>query len=188
MAQRKTPKKSQAKTSTRRKSASRQKTEHGDIIQLILDDHKTLKRLIKVMKNTDKDISEREDAFEAFAPALITHAKPEEETMYTRMKSDEELREEGFEGDVEHALADQLLEEILRTEDEDLWSAKVKVLAELVEHHIEEEEDELLPDFRKHTEVEERVQLGAQFLKLKQKLERQGGKDTVDENEYHAHN
>ncbi|MNT72669.1 hypothetical protein D3C72_2112950 [compost metagenome] len=76
----------------------------------------------------------------------------------------------------------------MRTEDEDLWSARVKVLAELVEHHIEEEESELLPDFKKHCEVEARVQMGAQFLKLKQKLERQGGQDTVNENEYHANN
>ncbi len=35
---------------------------------------------------------------------------PEEQVLYTYMKSKEETREEGFEGDVEHALADQLVE------------------------------------------------------------------------------
>ena len=152
-----------------------------DIIQLILADHKPLKKLIKIMKNSDKEMSERQAAFEEFAPLLTVHAKPEEQTMYVFMKDEEELREEGFEGDVEHALADQLLEEIKRTEDEDLWGARVKVLAELVEHHIEEEEEELLPDFKKHSDVSQRAELGAEFLRLKGALEEMGGKDAPSE-------
>jgi len=40
--------------------------------------------------------------------------------------------------------ADQLVEENMRTDDEDLWSARVKVLAELVEHHIEQEPKNVL--------------------------------------------
>jgi hemerythrin superfamily protein len=164
------------------KSGKQQASKGQDIIQLILADHKPLKKLIKIMKDSDKhDLSERQDAFEEFAPLLISHAKPEEQTMYVFMKDDEDLREEGFEGDVEHGLADQMVEEIKRTDDEDLWSARVKVLAELVEHHIEEEEEELLPDFKKHSEPTERIELGAAFLRLKKQLEAQGGKDTTEE-------
>lgn len=165
------------------KKQSSKKTDNGDIIQMILEDHKPLKQLIKIMKDTDNDLSERQEAFEEFAPLLVTHAKPEEQTMYVFMKGDDETREEGFEGDVEHMLADQLIEEIKRTDDEDLWSARVKVLAELVEHHIEEEEEELLPDFRKHSELEERVELGAEYQQLKAQLEDQGGKDAPEEEE-----
>jgi hemerythrin superfamily protein len=174
-------KKAPAKTAKKPVKKAAPKTNKEDIIEMILHDHKALKKLIKVMKNSDKDLSERQEAFEEFAPLLVVHAKPEEQTMYVFMKDDEDLREEGFEGDVEHGLADQLLEEIKRTDDEDLWGARVKVLAELVEHHIEEEEDELLPDFRKHSDIEERVQMGAKFMELKHKLEEQGGKDTVEE-------
>ena len=43
----------------------------------------------------------------------------------------------------------------------------MKVLAELVEHHIEEEESDLLPDFKKRSEKEERIALGAEFLEAK---------------------
>lgn len=154
---------------------------NSDIVNLILEDHKPLKKLISIMKNLDKDMETRAEAFEEFAPLLLSHAKPEEQTLYTFMKSEEESRELGFEGDVEHQLADQLVEEIMRTDDEDLWSARVKVLAELVEHHIEEEEEELLPDFKKHAEDRDRMTLGQKFLLLKTKMLEQGGLDTERE-------
>ncbi|MFM6928450.1 MAG: hemerythrin domain-containing protein, partial [Bdellovibrio sp.] len=125
----------------------------------------------------------RRDALDEFAPLLITHAKPEEQTLYEFIKRDEDMRENGFEGDVEHAIADQLLEEIDRTESEDLWSARVKVLAELVEHHIQEEEEELLPQFKKHSDADDRANLGSNYLNLKIRLERAGGKEAPSEEE-----
>lgn len=139
----------------------------GDIVELILEDHKPLKEYIKVMKDSDKSAKERFEAFQEFAPTLIAHAKPEEDVLYVRMKNSPELREMGFEGDVEHQLADQLVEEIKRTTDEDLRSARIKVLAELVEHHIEEEEEELLPEFKSEVELPERNKLGNKFMALK---------------------
>jgi hemerythrin superfamily protein len=164
-------------------SATRQASgkKSSDIIDLILNDHKALKRLIKVLKNSDASLSDREDAFEEFAPLLVTHAVPEQETLYQAMRGDDELRAEGFEGEVEHELADQMLEEAKRTEDDDLWSARVKVLAELVEHHIKEEEDELLPDYKKASELSERVELANEFLRLKQELHEQGDTDSPSE-------
>lgn len=142
----------------------------GDIIDLILDDHKDLKRLIKVLKNDDADLGDRYAAFEEFAPLLILHAKPEEQTLYTEMKNDKELRAEGMEGDIEHNIADRLLNEVKGTTDEDMWSAKVKVLAELVEHHIKEEESTLLPDYKKRSDIQVRRQLGEKFLVLKSSI------------------
>ncbi|RYZ80734.1 MAG: hemerythrin domain-containing protein [Proteobacteria bacterium] len=171
-----------SKATVKKQAKPKQEMAGDDIIDLILEDHKPLKKLIKVLKNSDKyDLEERQEAFEEFAPLLITHAKPEEQTLYIAMKDEEDLREEGYEGDVEHALADQLLEEIKRTDDEDLWSARVKVLAEMVEHHIEEEEEEMLPDFRKNSEVEQRAELGAIYVEKKAKLEAMGGKDSPEE-------
>jgi len=169
--------------STSDSSARMAKDSSSDIVKLILEDHKPLKKLIKVLKDLEADMGDRRDALDEFAPLLITHAKPEEQTLYEFMKSDEDMRESGFEGDVEHTIADQLLEEIDRTEIEDLWSARVKVLAELVEHHIEEEEEELLPKFKKHSNADDRASLGNNYLSLKARLERAGSKNTPSEEE-----
>jgi hemerythrin-like domain-containing protein len=138
-----------------------------DIVRIILEDHKPLKELIEVMKDSEAENEEKFAAFEEFAPILIAHAKPEEEVLYTFMKKEKELREHGFEGEVEHMLADQLVEEIKRTTDVDKKAAQIKVLAELVEHHIDEEEEELLPEFKEEVEHGERTRLGNKFLELK---------------------
>lgn len=175
-------KKSAKKTAKKVANKSASKSDSGDLITMIMADHKPLKDLIKILKNSDDyEIEERQEAFEEFAPLLVAHAKPEEQTMYVFMKADEELREGGFEGDVEHQLADQMVEEAKRTDDEDLWSARVKVLAELVEHHIKEEESEMLPDFRKNSELEQRVQLGEQYMQLKTEIEAKGSDDAPPE-------
>ncbi len=159
----------QKTTSSPSATQKREPKTDADIVNVILEDHKPLKEMIEVMKDSEMPEEERFAAFEEFAPALIAHAKPEEESLYIFMKNNEELREEACEGEVEHTLADQLLEEIKRTTDTDMKLAKIKVLAELVEHHIEEEEEELLPDFKKESESAERVKLGNRFLELKVK-------------------
>lgn len=158
--------------------SSPQKT---DIVTLILEDHRALKRLIKILKNSELEFDQRQVAFDDFAPILVSHAKPEEETLYTYMKSNDELREAAFEGEVEHNIADQLIEEIKRTVDSEMWSARVKVLAELVEHHIEEEESDFLPDFKKNSPAIEREQLGELFLQMKTELLEKGGEDSPHE-------
>lgn len=155
------------------------------IEKLILEDHKPLKKLIKIMKNDRVEVSDRQEAFEEFAPLLVAHANAEEEALYTYLKNQEDLREEGFEGQVEHTLADQMVEEIKRTKDEDELSAKIKVLAELVEHHIKEEEDEMLPDFKKRTETSVRVEIGENYLELKGDIEAEGS-DNAPHSSAHA--
>lgn len=171
------------------KTTTMEKDSGDDIIDLILADHKELKRLIKILKDSDKDIGERYAAFGEFAPLLTLHAKPEEMTLYADMKEEEEVRLEGMEGEVEHSLADQLLNEAKEEEDEDLWSAKVKVLAELLEHHIEEEEDDILPKCRKAFSKEHRIELGNEFLKLKEDVSENHpllkGDESFTEEAYH---
>jgi len=119
------------------------------IISVIKEDHKPLKELIQIMKDGEKAPDERVKAFEDFAPLLTTHAHAEERSLYEYMKTNMKLREHAFEGDAEHQVADQLCEEIERTSDPDQLLAKIKVLAEAVEHHIKEEENDILPDVEK---------------------------------------
>ena len=160
------------KQTAKKTSAAKKKTNakgqsaEFDIVELILMDHKPLKKLIKVLKG-DAEIDEKEPAFEKFAPLLLGHAEPEEESLYVNMKSEEDLRVEAYEGDTEHAIASGLIEQIYATDDEDIWMAKVKVLAELVEHHIEEEEEEMLPDVKKHMDIEMRVAAGREYIRLR---------------------
>ena len=159
------------KTAKPTRKATSRKESGQDIIQLILKDHQPLKKLLKVMKDTEEDHKKRFSALKEFVPQLLTHAKAEAQVLYTYIKENTDIRTEGFEGDVEHDLAEEVAKAIQNTEDQDLWSARVKVLAELVEHHIEEEEDEMLPDFKKEADTEIRIRLGEQYLQKKTQVE-----------------
>lgn len=152
-----------------------------DIIQLILEDHKPLKRLIKVLKSDSAEFPEKQVAFEELAPTLVCHAKPEEQSWYVAMKQQDEMVVEGIEGDVEHQLADQLVEEIKRCQDEDEYMAKCKVLAEMLEHHIKEEEEEMLPDYKEKTDIEERREVGRLYLRLREQMIAEGADDAPSE-------
>lgn len=145
------------------------KQDSTDIIDLILRDHTPIKDLIEILKDPDSDKDQKQGAYEEFSELLIAHAKAEEQSLYVQMKEFEDLRMESFEGDAEHTIADRLVQEISNISDENQWNAKVKVLAELVEHHIREEEDEMLHDVRKQMNLSLRQSIGSRYLAFKDK-------------------
>ncbi len=138
-----------------------------DVIELILRDHVSLKRLIDALKDDKTERSLKEGPLEQFVPLLVSHAKAEEKSLYIEMKKIKELRVESFEGDTEHSIAENLIHEINATADDDKWNAKVKVLAELVEHHIQEEEEEMLKKVQSHIDLPTRKAAGAIYTELK---------------------
>ncbi|MES2854656.1 MAG: hemerythrin domain-containing protein [Bdellovibrionota bacterium] len=154
-----------------KKSGKKVAVDAQDIISLILRDHEPLKALIQILKDAEVERYEKEDSYEEFVLLLMSHAKAEEKTLYVQMKDTEELRVEGFGGDTEHAIAEQLLQEINGTPDDDEWTAKVKVLAESVEHHIEEEEEQMLVHFEAEVEAGVRIELGAEYTRLKTEID-----------------
>ncbi|AZZ36896.1 hypothetical protein CIK05_08865 [Bdellovibrio sp. qaytius] len=169
-------------TAKKTKKSSAQ-TSKEDIIKLITADHEPLKRLIATLKDLNTPIRTRRRIFEQFAPLLLVHAKSEQESLYTFFKDEnKELRFDGIEGEVEHALAEQMIEAVKMSEDAELWSARCKVLAELVEHHIKEEEAHILPDFKKESDVEDRILIGKQYLELKEHYRREENL-TIEEEE-----
>jgi hemerythrin superfamily protein len=76
--------------------------------------------------------------------ALTVHAQIEEEIFYPQAREatkDNDLIDESL---VEHATVKSLISEIEEMKvGDDLYDAKVRVLSEIVKHHIQEEEKEL---------------------------------------------
>jgi len=145
--------------------------EKTDIVDLILQDHQHLKELIQILKQNQVSLLKKRAAFKEFAPLLLRHAGPEQQSLYQRMKEQgPQMRIEGFEGETEHAIADQLVRELSEVKEQDAWMAKVKVLAELVENHIQEEESIILKGVRKEFGQAARNQIGRDYLRLKQNM------------------
>lgn len=177
------PTRSLSRSSRTARTGSNAQTSKDDIVKLIMLDHAPLKRLIAILKDSDLTIRTRRRAFDQFAPLLLVHAHAEQESFYAFLKDENrELRVHGLEGEVEHALAEYMIDEVKMAEDVGVWSARAKVLAELVEHHIEEEESEIIPDFKKEVDIEDRVLIGKQYLDLKDHFRREESltEDEVD--------
>lgn len=81
--------------------------------------------------------------------ALTVHARIEEEIFYPaayEALDDDDLLDEA---EVEHASAKDLIAQIEASSPaEPLFDAKVKVLGEYINHHVEEEEGEMFPECR----------------------------------------
>jgi hemerythrin-like domain-containing protein len=121
-----------------------------DPVQMLKDDHKKVKQLFKQFEKAD-DGKKMEIAKEVFRE-LEVHSKVEEEIFYPayKQKADEEGKETTNEAVEEHHVVDVLIKEMkaMKKVDE-TFEAKFTVLTENVEHHIEEEEQEMLPDAKK---------------------------------------
>src|ERR1051326_1407338 len=113
------------------------------------------------------DRARREEAHDI--PALI-----EETIFYPSIKRAAETREIVLEGFEEHHVIKMLLKELeAMPVDTEEWAAKVKVLQENVEHHVEEEEGEMFQKARDVLSEDEINQLGEQMEEMKKQLQQQ---------------
>ena len=91
---------------------------------------------------------------------------------YPRLRDEKKAREEVLEGYEEHHVADVILDELLDVPPEtELWKAKVKVLKENVEHHMDEEEDELFKKARAVLNRDELESMGERMERIKRSAE-----------------
>jgi hemerythrin superfamily protein len=129
-------------------------------VKLLKKQHREVEELFSIFEAA-KDEESKQLAFEEIADALAVHAAIEERHFYpaVKEKQTEELLFEAVEEhlEIKRAIADLLA---LETIDE-TYEAKVKVLQEDVEHHVEEEETELFPKVEKLFDEETLETLGA---------------------------
>ena len=132
-----------------------------DPVKLLKDDHKKVKDLLSRAEKKPT-----QELIDEITMELQVHTKVEEEIFYPAFKKvDEELVMEAIE---EHHVVDTLLEEIAGlSPDDDVLAAKLTVLRENVEHHIEEEEGKMFPDAK---EVEGLEDIGQQMKQRKEEL------------------
>ena len=120
----------------------------ADAIKLLKDDHKEVKTYFRQYEDLEDD-TEKQALADKICMALTVHAQIEEEIYYPATREaidDDDLLDEA---EVEHANAKQLIAEIQAMKAGDrLFDAKVTVLGEYINHHVEEEESEMFPESR----------------------------------------
>lgn len=151
-----------------------------DVFNLLKKDHKEVKQLFKkIEKSTDSAVKQREKTFQQIVSELERHMAVEEQLVYPRLKEIKSLKEMIGEGFEEHHVAQQLVKDIQATApDDERWKAKVSVLKEIIEHHVQEEEKEIFPKAQKALGKEESKELGKLVEQEKKRMQNGGGRQT----------
>lgn len=136
-----------------------------DAITLLKNDHEKVSAIFeKLEPTTERALKTREELFAKLKAELDVHAHIEETIFYPAIKDAAETRAITLEGYEEHHVVKILLSELASMPvDTEQWTAKLKVLKENVEHHVEEEEDEMFKSVRKILTKEEINNLGARM-------------------------
>jgi hemerythrin superfamily protein len=119
-----------------------------DAVELLTQQHREVEEMFeRFEKMTDRAKVSKKKLADEICNALIMHTTIEEEIFYPATREASEDTEDMVdEAVVEHASAKDLIAQIMEMDPgDDLYDAKVKVLSELVEHHVEEEEKEMFP-------------------------------------------
>ena len=138
---------------------------------ILKEDHKRVSSLFeKLEPTTERALKTREELFAKLKMELDVHSQVEETILYPVLKEIEKTRDITLEGIEEHRVVKQLLMELDQSpKDTEQWSAKLTVLKENVEHHVEEEEGEMFKSARSALSKEEIEQLTARIEAEKKK-------------------
>lgn len=124
------------------------------VFEVLKREHKEIKRLLK---RADTDPRQ----FSHLAQKLTMHVQTEEDVLYTPLRNDRHLHSMILEGFAEHHVVDLIMREIERSKTgTDEWHAKLKVMKENLEHHIEEEEGEMFKQARQVFDKDTLEELG----------------------------
>ena len=114
------------------------------VVEMLKEDHEKVKGLFEDFESAEG--RERADIAATAIMELEVHADLEEKLIYPAIRKhidEDEMMNEAVE---EHHLVHVLIKELKKLKPKDeVFQAKFKVLGELVKHHIEEEEGEMLP-------------------------------------------
>ena len=121
------------------------------IYDRIKEDHDNAREVIaKIKATTHRAAKTRKDLFDHLKLDMWVHHKVEEAVFYSYLREGKPMHGESLEALNEHHTANGLFEELdTFPVDSDGWMMKFKALSELVEHHMEEEENEFFKKAKK---------------------------------------
>ena len=141
-------------------------------IELLKADHERVKAILtQLSESTERGVKKRTDLLQKLEMEITIHTKLEEEILYPAFKEagGKEQAIMYYEAKEEHRTVDSLVLPDLKATDPGTpeFSGRVKVVKELLEHHIEEEETEMFPQANKLLGKAKLDELGAQMEAMK---------------------
>ncbi|MEV0900877.1 hemerythrin domain-containing protein [Actinoplanes sp. NPDC049802] len=133
-----------------------------DIVEIIKQQHRQVDELLT---RAEEDSADRAALMQEVARMLLPHSAAEEEFVYPAIR--DLAAEEGDEvkdGVTEHHQIEEMLQNLLRGDAGDPgYDGTIAAIAGEVRHHVQEEEEDLLPVLAERLDADEREEMGRRF-------------------------
>jgi len=145
----------------------------ADILDTLKQEHRDVAELLdRLVESTSA--AERKSLLASIRSALVPHLRAEEKVVYDAVLAlrGNAQKQHGEEGYMEHALGDKMLTSLGKMSNpmSPEFSAGAKVLKELVEHHVEEEEKNIWSDVKDNFSDEQRTAMNRKFEMAKKRV------------------
>ena len=141
-------------------------------LELLKADHRRVEKLLESLDGTSEDdVERRRELFRELTDEMQAHEIIEEEILYPALKDHPKAREVVLEGYEEHHVVDTIMSELDDVPfDDETWAAKFSVMKENIEHHIEEEEEDMFEQATDIFDDEELETLGKRMAERKKEV------------------
>ena len=144
-------------------------------IKLLMQDHKKVRQLLTELEGTTtRNTRDRERLVQEISNEVTIHAQIEEEIFYPAFKAAAKKTDDTdmfFEAAEEHHVVEMVMPELVAADpSSDEFTAKAKVLKELIEHHAGEEEKEMFKRAKALMDEDELEELGMRLEERKMEL------------------
>jgi hemerythrin superfamily protein len=144
-----------------------------DILDTLKKEHDEVKDLLENLSAAETP-AQRRNLVQKIKTALVPHTKAEEKVVYDAVIAlrDKDAQKDGYEGYLEHEWAAKTLQrlESISNAASPEHKAAGKVLKELVDHHIDEEERNVWADVKEHFSDEDRKKMNAAYVAAKRRV------------------
>jgi hemerythrin superfamily protein len=142
----------------------------GDVVELILDDHRRFEALLRDLRDSTSD---RDAVRRALSTLHVAHAEAEEKHVYPTLRRQGAVGEhEAEHGEEEHAEGHEAMLAVLEISDtaSEEFDDAVEELAKVINHHLTEEELTILNPAREEVAEQVRAELGDTFVTERNRL------------------
>jgi len=143
--------------------------------------HEEVKGIFKRLEKTDGG-AEQKELFEELASNLVAHDAIERQIFYPACEKALGMTDELGEALVEHGVVEFMLYEADEARGKKDFKFKCTVLREVLEHHIEEEEDEFFPKVEKALGDDRLEELGARMEQAFEEAREEDFRDPLHKN------
>jgi len=140
-----------------------------DIFEVLTTDHDKVKKILEQLQQTsNRATGRRERLVQNLGVNLLPHMYAEEQYFYQILLDETSEQEDVYSALEEHRAAKMVLSDLTdAATDDPRWMARLKVLKELIEHHVEEEESQIFDIARKVIDEDRSDEVAKRFKEMK---------------------